>query len=723
MPTYTFDHFINLLPKCDAFPTDRSLPQGVSYGQLIPQFTPPNIAVAEGELADSQVVIIAAPGSVGKSTLAKALSSKRGALIWDLAVAEEVGYGSLDAILEHTMQPGLKADFLEWMSEGIQFIIIDALDEGRIKVNENSFSRLLENISRLAKNAKGICFVLLGRSQIAESVWLGLTDQHIEASILTIEPFTREQANEYLQKHAERELTKPFIECRDLIFKRLEAPIKDGPDNDTADEFLHYPPVLDVISVLLNSEGNLMALKNFLDGRTPETSAKLLQDVIDHILQREQQQKIVPAFLQSLTTEGRRSVFQLKDDLYTAFEQSQRLLSSVLDVVVDCTPEVLPVKVEAAYNAAVEQALTEHPFLRGANRFANSVFESYLYARALRGDFGSELADRVTDVLTDLTSLPRTLLAEFYLGTEMEGESVPQRVKPEHVGLLYDSLLSSESSRRRVRLSIESSDPAQTNDSEIGHGDGEFELFAIDREDEVEYEPQLIPFSLVMGQNAVISFRTYIKDVHVTAPCTIGLGLNVAEFKIGPSVYLDVSRLLIGSESIVIERVPPKYNDYIATGVTLEALSFEAPRLIGSPIVYAEDFSISWPGDEVFPWRAYRRDKISSEFDDEILHKAYLRFRRIATAFQSRGKGNLARSRVKIENTHIMQGKLEEYLIGELVDDGVLYFGDGGRRYYWNPGRAHEQLGVSWIDLRKGECPEKLSSYLSAFIARHPALQ
>ena len=212
MTTYTFDQLINLLPRGEAFPTTDELPRGVSYGSMIPEFIPPNVALAEGCLDKSQVLIIAAPGAVGKSTLARALSSQRGALIWDLAEAAEVGYGSLDAILENTMQPGLKTHFLEWMSEGLQFVIIDALDEGRIKVNENSFFQLIQNISRLAKDAKGICFVLLGRTQIAESVWLSLTDNETQASILTIEPFTRDQANEYIGKHLEREQTHALVE-------------------------------------------------------------------------------------------------------------------------------------------------------------------------------------------------------------------------------------------------------------------------------------------------------------------------------------------------------------------------------------------------------------------------------------------------------------------------------------------------------------------------------
>ena len=722
MTKYTFAQFNELLPKCEVFPTDDKLPRGVGYGTVLPEFTPPDLALAEGDLDNSQVLIIAAPGAVGKSTLATALSSQRGALLWDLAEAEEVGYGSLDAMLERTMQPGLKIDFLEWMSEGIQFMIIDALDEGRIKVNENSFLRLLENVGRLAEGAKGVCFVLLGRTQIAESVWLSLTDLDINASMLTIEPFTREQANEYIEKRATRDLTDPFIECRDLIFQQLEASMKYGPDSGATDEFLHYPPVLDVIGVLLNREGNLMVLKNFLEGHTSETSVKLLRDVIEHILKREQRQKVLPAFLGNLTAADRKTLLPIVDSLYSGDEQSQRLLASVLDVSIDCTPHVLPLKLEAAYNRAVELALTDHPFLRGVNRFASPVFESYMHARALRGELGDSLANRVADVLLGASTLPRNLLAEFYLETDLEEGMGQQHVKPEHVGLLYDSLLSSESSRRRVRLSIDGSEPRQSHGSDTGHADGEFELSSIEREDDIGYEPQSIPFSLNLDNDSAISFRRYIRDVHLTVPCTVELGSNIAEFRIGPSVYIHTTRIRIESEALVIERVPPKYNEHADTSVSLEALAFESPMLSGSPTVYAQEFFVSWPGDETFPWRMYKRAQVVNEFDDEISHRAYLRFRRIATAFQSRGKGTLARARVKIEHPRIMQSELEKRLVEKLLADGILYFGDGGRRYFWEPHRADEFLGVSWIDLRKGECPPKLRNYLSTFIQLHPGL-
>ena len=320
------------------------------------------------------------------------------------------------------------------------------------------------------------------------------------------------------------------------------------------------------------------------------------------------------------------------------------------------------------------------------------------------------------------SALPPVLLADFYLdSTDDQTEGEPQ-VEPEHVGLLYESLLSSESSRRRVRLSIEGSDPLDSGGFDAKHADGEFELLATSREGDTAVEPEVISFNVSVMEDSAISFRRYVGDVHLTIPCAVELGINAVEFKIGPSVHINASRIGLGSEALVVEKVPPKYEMYADAGVVLEAQEFEALSLNGSPTVYAEDFCVSWPGDEAFPWRQFRRDETPSDFDSDTVHKAYLKFRRIATAFQSRGKGALARSKYKIESVRIMQGELERRLLNKLVADGILNLGDDGKRYFWGADKANELLSVSWIDLRKGECPSKLKQYLSEFIQDNPDL-
>ena len=689
MEYYSFDELINRLPSCEEFPTQNPLPHGVSYGKGISEFVPPLLSVTEGELDDCQVVIVSAPGAVGKSTLAKALSLQRKALLWDLAAAEEVGFGSLDAMLEYTVQSELKTEFLVWMSEGMQFIIIDALDEGRVKVNESSFLRLLENVCRLAGEARNICFVLLGRTQITEFVWLFLDEKGIAASMLSIESFSRDQAIDYIDKRVSpQKSTPPFRECLDLIFQQLENSVTGSQDPGAANEFIHYPPVLDVVSILIDRESNPMRLKNSLENQALDNSVGLINGVINRILEREQREKVVPAVIEKLSDADDSDQLSLvSENLYSRDEQCLRLLGRVLRVAVDATPDILPVGLSTEYERAVAEALVEHPFLQGMDRFANSVFQSYLYARALRGDFGIDLRDRVTAALLEPSYLPSRLLAEFFLEPTSGACDEIHEIRPEHIGIIYDSLLSSESSRRHLRLSIDGTDPFDADAIDMEWTEGEFELLSVGPEGQLHFDE--IPFQVRIDSDSVISFSRYMRNVHMSIPCTVELGSAATESKVGPAVYISASRIKVSSESLVIGgKVNPRPDEVDDLSITFHAPSFESPLLGGNVTVYTDDFSVCWPASDMYPWTEFSREHVSFDDDQEAsLHRAYMRFKRIATAFRSYGTSGLAKGKAKIENQRTLQGKMGQALLAKLLDDGVLHLGDDGSRIFGIPKR------------------------------------
>lgn len=179
-------------------------------------FIPPNLPVVERgvEPDRSQILIISAPGAVGKSTLSKSLALEKGAILYDLAATAPVGSSSFSGALLNAFGGDLADQFSEYLSEGLQFVVIDALDEGRVKVTEDAFLSFLENIRRLAENAKGVCFVLLGRTQVAEDAWITLNTESNSSHLLAIESFDRKQADEYINKRIESEKRTPvFEEC------------------------------------------------------------------------------------------------------------------------------------------------------------------------------------------------------------------------------------------------------------------------------------------------------------------------------------------------------------------------------------------------------------------------------------------------------------------------------------------------------------------------------
>ena len=467
MGTYSFQQLLGQLPNCDELfelreGTDAS-PVEIRYATeseasiLRESFIPPNLPVIEdgSRPLSCQIFIISAPGAVGKSTLSRSVAVEKGAILYDLASARPVGGASLNGTLFNALGGEYSDQYAEYLSEGLQFVIIDALDEGRIRVTEDAYVSFLEDIRNRVQDAKGVCFVLLGRTQIAEEAWLILNEGRSSARLLSIEPFDRSQAEKYIEgKVAESVRTPVFYECQKLIFEQLafSAGISKV---DESREFLHYPPVLDVIVELLAKEPNLQILRN--DLRTQQASMgneslDLLYSVIDRILGREQNQKFIPVIESSLGDRAKQMGWKDWEELYTPIEQSKRLLGKVLDVPVAATPPSLPDEFRNEYEDVVEEWVSQHPFLQGMDRFANSVFQSHLFAKALRGDFGDDLRLRTTSELSLSENLPvrNRLLAEFYLNEGGAPTDAVQEIAPEHLGILYDSLLSSETTRSHL---------------------------------------------------------------------------------------------------------------------------------------------------------------------------------------------------------------------------------------------------------------------------------
>lgn len=721
---HTLQEILDRLSDCDEFPIGEVLPEGTLYvTEEKINFVPPNLSVSEEtpNIDQAQVLIVSAAGAVGKSTLARAIAFKKRALLWGLAVAQEVGASSLDGMLSNTLKQK-KEDFLEYLSEGYQFIVIDALDEGRLKVNENSFRRLLENVAQLAKDSKGVCFVLLGRKRIAEESWLVLDDQNVKAVILSIESFTKSQADTYINNAVEpKKRNDLFYECRDLIFEQLAFSVPEQTERDIDSEFLHYPPVLDVIATLLRDETNLIRFKHSMTdstARIEEQSIQLAQKVIITILEREQE-KVVPQLKNALSG-GASPTWSDWDSLYSTHEQSMRLLENVLGVSAAIKPpSSMPQKLWNDYEERVKTGLDEHPFLDGAGKFANSVFKSHLYAKALHGDFGIDFKDAVTTELLKPDQLPIRLVAEFYLETNESSPTRPEEIMPEHIGILYDSLLSSESTRNQLRLNIEGPNPVD-NQAEVGPILGEFEFLSNISESGLPVK--IIPFTLSVANEDKIDFARFLRDASITIPCTIEIGKATKDFQIGPAVQISARHIEILSESLTVSRRPNWFMEEQGDSVILESLTFKS-QLQNAPSVYEEgSLLVSWNGDELFPWRNFRMQRPSEYLptDASDLHKTYLRFRRIAQNFRANGRGSLAKTKVKIEDDRVMNGQLGWSLLRKLVSDQILILADGF--YFWNSDAADSLLGVSWGNLRKGECPDSLRRYLSKFIDGHPEI-
>ncbi len=727
MPINDFESLLESLPMCDPFPTASPLPNGIRrVANAVPNYIPAALAHVTSPDSDGpdQILIISAPGAVGKTTLAAELAHRRKSLLWDLASASEIAANSLQGILHATLEPGQLDDYLEYLEAGLQFLVIDALDEGRAKVNENSFRRFLEDVASLGQRSAGPSFVLFGRTDIAETTWFVLSEQGANVRMLSMSAFNRQQANDYIDHHLHPiQLTVPLRQCRDLIFDNLAFSVSGDNDSDVSSDFLHYPPVLDVIATLLKEESNPQRLKNDLTesaSNYEKEAIHLLNTVMDRIMLREQE-KLLPAIRHALESHAAASQWSDWPTLYTNDEQAKRILGRVLDEPIDSTPAGLPPQLHARYqdSEALATGVPEHPFLQGVDRFANRVFESYLYARALHGEFGQGAANAVGTRLASRTYLPTRLLAAFYLAKASEDGTTPRSIAPEHLGIVYDSLVSDDSTHSLVRLTVDGSDPATGEDEGPLEAEVDFELIRFDDAGAV-IEPLQEPIAFVMplSTESNIRFTTSLREAHITVPCTVTLGNSEGDFTATPGVYIAARSLVLDTEELIVKGRSSRTVEDGDDLVVLEARQFDghvtAPRVRVYP---GGRLAVDWPSDEQYPWHEYATPAVSATTDhSEDVEKAYMRFRRIATTFRSHGKVALARTRYKVEHQRVLQGDLGQALLARLTQDDVLTLDEEGKRYFWNAERADTLLGVSWQDLRTGQMPARLSEYLASFV-------
>lgn len=545
--------------------------------------------------------------------------------------------------------------------------------------------------------------------------------------MVSIVPFERTQANEYIDsKVSQEQRTKPFYECRDLIFANLAFSVANSGHSSAANEFLHYPPVLDVITTLLKDEPNLQQLKNILgnfEPVNPENSIELLQRIIDRILDREQG-KVLPAIRSVLSEQAATLNWSDWGELYSKDEQCKRLLGRVFSHHIAATPTALPLPMQQNYEdcEAIAAALPEHPFLQGVDQFANRVFESYLHARALLDELGSGAKEAVTRSLLDQGDLPSRLLAAFYLsGGRDGGERV---IAPEHLGLIYDSLASDDSNQSLVRLSVDGSDPTSVAGAESQDAEAEFEFIAFDDEGTV-VTPLLDPVSFVLplSNDTTLCFPNQLRDAVITAPCRVELGTSGKDFPIGPDVHIHAQVLAIAADSIVVKSRTKRLVGEATNEVVMEAEQYESEgSFTKTPMTYeGSSLTVTWPGAEQYPWTKFAEPPAVAEVEDEDdLADVYRRFKRIVTTFKSNGRGSLARTRLKIEHHRVLQGSMGQELLEQLLEDEILTLRQN--RYFWNAGQADELLGVSWQDLRKGKVPALLAEYLRGFVRERPEL-
>jgi hypothetical protein len=312
-----------------------------------------------------QFLLVSAVGASGKTALANKLSSDIGLPVLNLGKHPPVADNTLTGILTTSFPYENLAGVLIGLKNGTYGVIVDGIDEGRSKVNEQAFNAFLEDLIRLSSGSQKTTFVLLGRTQALIDCWVYLQGRGVSVGLASIEPFAREKAVEYIDTFAKPPVSgqrEQYNTARDLILAKLEGAFSGQAAQYLS--FIGYPPVLDAIATLLKEEKNYQKLAADLqESGSQGVQTDLLFKISAYLLKREKVDKVLPNVVQGLIAEFPAQIQgEIKARAYDFQEQSARLVSHCLGT--PCALEIIPQPgLNLQYEEQVESFLADHPFL------------------------------------------------------------------------------------------------------------------------------------------------------------------------------------------------------------------------------------------------------------------------------------------------------------------------------------------------------------------------
>lgn len=635
---------------------------------------------------NSPIWFVAAPGAVGKSTLAKEISARTGAVYLDLAKADTVAGNYLTGGL-------VKSGLLPAWQQGSAAVLIDALDEARLRVTQTSFDDFLHDVRTIAAS-RSLPTVLFGRVGVVEDAWLSLSEQGLDCPIFDIELFDKERAVRFVLATLQRLSAKssyPHLKgatsahqgiyhnvAQQFVDRLTVAAASDGT------RFAGYAPVLEAVATVIAGVTNPATLSQSVQAAM---QGDVLQHLTTHILEREAAKiREQLSTLIAPTTLG---------GLYTPEEQLSRLAAVVLGGPVPRSPQALKPNELAAYDTAIQNFLPQHPFLDGTGKKASgAVFSASINANALFS------ATREVAALAEASAgngphTPNPFLVDFYLSRVNTASGDAPAVPPEHVVFLYESVQARAEPGDIVRMSIEGDEDGPDAEVEIQVGRLETGLKG--------------RIELTTSQAGTLRFGRQVNAVAVDAPnleVVIGSGQPV---EIIAPVSISVDRLSLDCPELVIA-AGDQSSDKEDASVLLEAQTLVSSSLTGVPVVRkGAELSVSWPGAGAYPWTHFAAAAGSGT--DKALDEDLRGLRRLVLAFRSHSRGRLARYKKKIEHKRMTKGTRGVLIRQVLLEDGILKL--EGSMYFLDADALGKIVGASYQDLKLRRLTPSVHSYLA----------
>ncbi len=603
---------------------------------------------------NSSILLVSAPGAVGKSTLAREIAHATGSIYIDLAEAAPVGAQTLTGGLARS---GL---FEAWESESVA-ALIDGLDEARLKVTHEAFRSFLSDIAELSVS-RTIPTVLFGRTRAIQDAWLELAESDIDVSISVLEiGYFDPQSSLALavnKLNPSSQHTSVQTEVMEVILQTLRR-----ETSSDGDRFAGYAPVIEAVAAHVNDEDNPGALlARVRQGDQPVS----MQAIVSAILDRDHRKLRAIEFKDKT----------LSERLYTPDEQLDRLVSEAYGAPPPEMPDMDPEDAQR-YEGLLEEWVNDHPF-RDASA---TVFDAVISTRGLQSTAASGAA-----LNRELgRSVANPFLSEFYaLGSDL--------IQPEHVGVFYASV--------RARLALGDSASLYLGTDEESRSLTEMEI-TITRRD--TSEPRIL--RLQTEESGTIILGSQVEDIHLAVPwARVTIGAEPEATLVAP-VIIQCNELFMPAPKLIIEAPDGRHDN----AVLLEAQEYLG-RTSQVPVIRGDvSLSASWPGVATYPWTAFAINPTSAGDEDPELDEALRRFRNFVIQFRSNRYGGLARYQGTIDNTRMTKGP-GRAVLRHMEETGILTRQQP--MYFLDPQRLSELTGTSYADCMARRFGEKAVSFV-----------
>lgn len=688
----TLQEFLDILPQVDQakHPIQAAAGTWASYrAEPNPRFVAPPLrddeAITPG---GTSVVILSAPGAVGKSTTGQEIALRKGAPFVDLA-SRRVGSDGAAGLIFNLFGPnGVQSAFEELRAGGL-FLVVDSLDETRLGSGEANFYAFLQDLAaQFSQPAQMPAALLLARTDTADWIQLCLEEFGLRVARYAIDFFDDQAARAFVKSYVNDPTVTSsvaFNQALDGLLNGVRTAVGDpaGQEN-LARSVIGYAPVLEAVSRYLLDEENRRNYYRLLQALQREAREwELLLRVAEALLTREQEKVSEQAKLKLQNLTGDWSHWE---GLYQPDEQVLRLLARRFGLANPVLPPDLPAILRDGYETLVGQALTDHPFL-GSVDGLHPVFGEYLYARMLGDPHGpiSTADARGREVLRSGNYLPTRALGRFvHALTSRRG---PPAVRPGDLGFVYESLLSDQERPGDVAFTLRTGKPLGENYASI-HVAG-------------------TPLNFVVtGSQDPIWFWRRLTHASLSVESEVQLGLAGGEFRLGPAVDVECRTLSCPGELRVFGA------DSEDEEVALIAESFEP--MGRSPVIRGTRFYVRG-GTVPWPWSAHRGDEPSSPGATQAVIDAYNHLARILLWFRAQGHEGIGRVDDLVEVAAAGATLIARQLVDYCAMRGLIERQD---KLYMLRGDVIASYGINYTDLKRRTLRQPVIELLSAFLSQ-----